>query len=91
MGLARFFGHVTFRRRQLRVGRDGELFDLEGVGVGDLLLEGVSWKTRDLVDRYLRNVRNVPATGTAHRQASANALRIVDEGQTYYLDVLFML
>ena len=41
-GWRAFFGHVTFRRRQLRVGRDGELFDLEGVGVGDLLLEGVS-------------------------------------------------
>jgi len=67
-----------------------ELFDLEGVGVGSLHLEGVSWKTRDFFDRYLRNVRNVSAIGTVHRQVSANLLRIVDEGQTYYPETLFL-
>ena len=30
------------------------------------------------------------AIGTVHRQASANLLRIVDEGQTYYPETLFL-
>ena len=30
------------------------------------------------------------AIGTVHRQVSANLLRIVDEGQTYYPETLFL-